>query len=92
MNAKLLGKLKKLYLTDLGEDEYDAIDVYASWPGHFEEAIEFFNNCILPNLKFSPNKLLLEIVINTKCTPADQTDEKVSTDEVEVQMAYVEQQ
>jgi hypothetical protein len=50
------------------------------------------NNCILPNLKFSPNKLLLGIMINTKRTPADQTEEEVSTNEVEVQMAYVEQQ
>jgi hypothetical protein len=92
MNAKLLGRLKRLCSPDLGEDEYDAMDVPASWPDHLEEAVEFLNNCILPNLKFSPNELLLGIVINTKRTPANQTDEEVSTEEVEVQMAYVEQQ
>jgi len=92
MNAKLLGRLKRLCSPDLGEDEYNAMDVPASWPDHLEEAIECPNNCILPNLKFSPNELILGIVINTKHTPADQTDKEVSTDEVEVQMAYVEQQ
>jgi hypothetical protein len=92
MNAKLLGRLKRLCSPDLGEDEYDAMDIPASWPDHLEEAVEFLNNCILPNLKFSPNELLLGIVINTKRTPTNQTDEEVSTEEVEVQMAYVEQQ
>jgi hypothetical protein len=47
------------------------MDLPASWPDHLEEAIEFLNNQILPNLKFSPNELLLGIVINTKRTPAD---------------------
>ena len=68
------------------------MDIPASWPDHLEEAVEFLNNCILPSLKFSPNELLLGIVINTKRTPAEQTEEEVSADEVEVQMAYVEQQ
>ena len=92
MNAKLLGRLKRLCSPDLGEDEYNAMDLPTSWPDHLEEAIEFLNNCILPNLKFSPNELLLGIMINTKHTPANQAEEEVSTHEVEVQMAYVEQQ
>jgi hypothetical protein len=92
MNAKLLGRLKRLCSPDLGEDEYDAMDVPASWPDHLEEAVKFLNNCILPNLKFSPNELLLGIMINTKHTPAEQTEEEVTSDEVEVQMAYVEKQ
>ena len=71
MNAKLLGRLKRLCSPDLGEDEYNAMDVPASWSDHLKEAIEFLNNCILPNLKFSPNELLLGIIINTKRTPAD---------------------
>lgn len=77
---------------DLGEDEYDAMAVPASWPDHLEAAIEFLNNRILPNLKFSPNELLLGIVINTQRTPAGQTEGEVSADEIGVQMAYVEQQ
>jgi hypothetical protein len=68
------------------------MDLPASWPNHLEEAIEFLNNHILPNLKFSPNGLLLSIVINTNHTPADQATEEVSTEEVEVQMTYIEQQ
>ena len=62
---KLLGRLKRLCSPDLGEDEYDVMDVPASWPNHLNGAIEFINNGILPNLQFSPNKLLLGIVINT---------------------------
>jgi hypothetical protein len=92
MNAKLLGRLKRLCSPDLGEDEYNARDLPTSWPDHLEEAIEFLNNHILPNLKFSPNELLLGIMINTKHTPENQAEEEGSTCEVEVQMAYVEQQ
>jgi hypothetical protein len=62
------------------------------WTDHLEEAVEFLNNSILPNLKFSPNKLLLGIMINTKHTPMAQTEVEASPDEIEVQMAYVEQQ
>jgi hypothetical protein len=92
MNAKLLGRLKRLCSPDLVEDKYNVMDLPTLWPDHLEEAIEFLNNCILPNLKFSPNELLLGIVINTKHTPANQAEEEVLTHEVEVQMAYVEQQ
>jgi hypothetical protein len=74
------------------EDEYNAMDVPVSWPDHLEAAIEYLNNCILPNLKFSPNELLLGIMINMRHTPADQAQEEVATNEVEIQMAYVEQQ
>jgi transposase InsO family protein len=92
MNAKLLGRLKRLCSPDLGEDEYDAMEVPASWPDHLEAAIEALNNRILPNLKFSPNELLLGIVINTQCTPLSQAEGEVSAEEIDVQMAYVEQQ
>lgn len=35
------------------EDKYDAMALLMSWPNHLEDAIEFLNNCILPNLKFT---------------------------------------
>lgn len=92
MNAKLLGVLKRLCAPDLGEDEYNAMDLPASWPDYQEEAVEALNNWLLPNLKFSPNKLLLGLIINTKCTTPDNMEEELSAAEVDVQMAYVEQQ
>jgi len=90
-NGILLGRLKRLCAPDLGEDELNTMDVPASWPDHLEAAVEAMNNRILPNLKYSPNELLLGMVINTRRTPANQAEE-VSADEVGVQMAYVEQQ
>jgi hypothetical protein len=93
MNAKLLGRLKRLCAPDVGEDEYNAMmELPASWPDHLEAAVEDINNQLLPNLKFSPNKLLLGLVINTKHTTPDNLEEEVSAAEVDVQLAYVEQQ
>jgi hypothetical protein len=92
MNAKLLGRLKRLCAPDLGEDEYDVMDIPASWPDHLEPAVEAINNGCLPNLKFSPNELLLGLVINTTRTTLDNVEEDVSAAEVDVQMAYVKQQ
>src|ERR1700723_2077395 len=92
MNAKLLGILKRLCTPALGEDEYDAMELPASWPDYLEEAVEALNNRLLPNLKFSPNELLLGLVINTKHTTPDNMEEEVSAAEVDVQMAYFEQQ
>jgi hypothetical protein len=91
-NMKLLGRLKRLCSPDLGEDKCNTMDLPTSWPDHLEEAIKFLNNSILPNLKFSPNELLLGIMINTKHIPMAQTEVEASPDEVKVQMAYVEQQ
>jgi hypothetical protein len=92
MNAKLLGRLKRLCALDLGEDEYNAMELPASWPDHLEAAVEDINNQLLPNLKFLPNELLLGLVINTKRTTLDNLEEEVSAAEVDVQLAYVEQQ
>jgi len=68
------------------------MDLPASWPDYLEEAVEALNNRLLPNLKFSPNELLLGLVINTKRTTPDNMEGEVSAAEVDVQMAYVEQQ
>jgi hypothetical protein len=91
-NKILLGRLKRLCAPDLGEDELNTTDVPASWPDHLEAAVEAINNRILPHLKFSPTELLLGLVVNTGRTPTAQTEEEVSTDDVGIQMAYVEQQ
>ena len=57
-----------------------------------EAAVEDINNQLLPNLKFSPNELLLGLVINTKHTTPDNLEEEVSAAEVDIQLAYIEQQ
>ena len=92
MNKILLGRLKRLCAPDLGEDEYDAMDVPENWPTHLDEAIRYLNKRILPLLKFSPNELLLGLVVNTPLTPIDIADGPVSGEEVSLQAAYVNQQ
>ena len=46
----------------------------------------------LPSLKYSPNELLLGLVINTKPTPIDCIATAPTAEEVETQLAYVDQQ
>jgi len=76
----------------LGEDEYDKMDIPTNWPDHLDAAIRSLNNRILPNLKFSPNELLLGLVVNTRPTPINVASTGPPTpEEVDVQMAYVDQ-
>ena len=76
---------------DLGEKEYAETDVPAHWPDHLENAVRCLNNRILPNLKYSPNELLLGLVVNTKPTPSNTISTLPTTEEIETQMAYVDQ-
>ena len=66
--------LKRLCAPDLGEDEYDVMDVPENWPDHLDEAIHLLNRQILPLLKFLLNELLLGLVVNTPATPVDIVD------------------
>ena len=91
-NSILLGRLKRMCAPDLGEDDYGTMEVPASWPDHLEAAVRCINNRILPNLKYSPNELLLGLVINTNTTPPTTAVSAPPTpEEVEIQMAYVDQ-
>ena len=90
-NAILLNRLKRMCAPDLGEDEYGNLAVPAHWPDHLEAAVRCLNNRILPNLKYSPNELLLGLVVNTKPTPATNVLTPPSDNDIEVQMAYVDQ-
>jgi hypothetical protein len=90
-NAILLNRLKRMCAPDLGEDEYEAMALPDNWPEHLEAAIRYLNNRILPYLKYSPNELLLGLVINTKPTPSTDMLAPPSDDEIEMQMAYVDQ-
>ena len=92
MNKILLGRLKRLCAPDLGEDEYDAMDVPENWPTHLDEAIRYLNRRILPLLKYLPNELLLGLVVNTPSTPIDVAGGPVTGEEVSLQAAYINQQ
>ncbi|KAG6843584.1 hypothetical protein H0H87_002952 [Tephrocybe sp. NHM501043] len=94
MNGKLLGRLKCLCVLDLGEDEYEKMgkdNIPANWPDHFDNALKYLNKHILPHLKFTLNKLLLGLVINTACTPKSMASEEPKHADVIVQMAYMDQ-
>ena len=54
-----------------------------NWPDYLEEAIEILNNWILPSLQYSPNELLLGLVVNTQETPVQiSATEAVTEDDV----------
>jgi hypothetical protein len=91
-NSILLNRLKRMCAPDLGEDEYAEMNVPGDWPDHLEAAVRCINNRILPNLKYSPNELLLGIVVNTRPTSTDETLIAPTVDEVEMQMAYIDHQ
>jgi transposase InsO family protein len=94
-NGKLLGRLKRLCSLGLGEDEYentDAGQLAKSWPDHFDTAIHQLNEHIIPAFKLSPKELLLGLVINTNLTPVADASMELSTSEVNVHMAYIDQQ
>jgi hypothetical protein len=91
-NSILLNRLKRMCAPDLGEDKHtDTREVPANWPDHLEAAVRCINNRILPNLKYSPNELLLGLVINTKSTPPIEISALPTSEEIETQMAYVDQ-
>lgn len=85
MNSKLLGILKRLCAPDLGEDELEGVTwetLPKNWPDHLEDAIEILNNRILPSLQYSPNELLLGLIVNTQETPVEISTEAVTEDDV----------
>ncbi|PPQ92619.1 hypothetical protein CVT25_007819 [Psilocybe cyanescens] len=91
-NKILIGRLKRLCAPDLGEDEYDRMEVPENWPTHFDDAVRYLNERILPLLKFSPNELLLGLVVNTPRTPVEVAQKPVTDGEVLLHSAYVNQQ
>ena len=91
-NSILLNQLKRMCAPDLGEDEYAGMDIPSNWPDHLDAAVRCINDRILPNLKYSPNELLLGLVVNTKPTLVDDLQNSPTAEEVDVQMAYVNQQ
>jgi len=93
-NTKLLGRLKCMCAPNLEEDDYTKMewkDLLLNWPDHLETALLSLNNRILPNLKYSPNELLLGLVINTKQTPLEMATVKTTEADAILKMAYTDQ-
>jgi hypothetical protein len=95
-NKILLDILKRMCAPDLGEDDYALITDFTklpnNWPDHLDEAVRQLNRRILPSLKFSPNELAFGLVINTKRTDPDIAATEPTPEEMDLHMAYVEQQ
>ena len=58
--------LKRMCALDLGDNEYTKMDLPANWPDHPDVAIRYINDRVLPNLNYSPNEILLSLIINRK--------------------------
>ena len=95
-NKILLGILKRMCAPDLGEDEYalmtDFTHLPKNWPDHLNEAVRQLNKRILRSFKFSPKELALGLVVNTNRSDPVTAATELSAEEVDIHMAYVEQQ
>jgi hypothetical protein len=67
-------------------------DIPNNWPEHLDTAIKHLNDCILPSPKYSPNELLLGLVMNLCCTESPEDIELPTEQEVAIHLALVEQQ
>jgi len=94
-NGILLNALKRLCAPGLGEDDYDQMtikDIPNNWPEYLDTAIKHLNDRILPSLKYSPNELLLGLVVNSRRTESPEDIELPTEQEVAIHLALVEQQ
>jgi hypothetical protein len=94
-NGILLNALKRLCAPGLGEDEYERMtikDIPNNWPDHLDEAIKYLNDRILPSLKYSPNELLLGLIVNSRQTDSPEEIEPPTAEEIDIHLAFVEQQ
>ena len=93
-NGILLNSLKCLCTPCLGEDEYKAMakkDIPSSWPDHLNAAIKNLSDRILPSLMFSPNELLLGLLLNMGHTNSSEDIKPPTEEEIAVYMALIEQ-
>ncbi|KII90753.1 hypothetical protein PLICRDRAFT_83158, partial [Plicaturopsis crispa FD-325 SS-3] len=93
-NKILLNALKRRCAPGLGEDAYakmESKDIPKNWPDHLDATIKNLSDRILPSFKFSPNELLLGLVINSRAAEDPVSIHEPTEAEVAVQMAFVEQ-
>jgi hypothetical protein len=94
-NRILLNALKRLCAPGLGEDDYEKMakkDILNNWPDHLDAAIKHLSDHILPSIKYSPNELLLGLVVNTKPSHTPEDIQLPTEAEVAVHLSLVEQQ
>ena len=94
-NKLLLGRLKRACAPELGEDAYIDVtpdSIPKSWPDHLDKVILDLNWRILPAFKFAPRELLMGYVVNTHTTPITTSTTDLNPSDVDVQMAYIDQQ
>ena len=94
-NSILLNALKRLCAPGLGEDEYERMtkeDLPSNWPEHLDAAIKYLNDRILPSLKYSPNELLLGLVVNSRKTDSPDEIKPPTAEEINIHLAFAEQQ
>jgi hypothetical protein len=78
-----------------GKDDHECMtakDLPANWPDHLDDAIKHLNDYILPSLKYSPNALLLGLVVNSHKTKSPDGIKTPTEEEVNTHLAFVEQQ
>jgi hypothetical protein len=94
-NRIVLNALKRLCALGLGEDDYDQMavkDIPNNWTEHLNTVIQNLNNRILPTLKYSPNELLLGLIINSRGAEDPDSIQAPTEEEISLHMALVEQQ
>jgi len=94
-NGILLNALKRLCAPGLGEDDYENMtlkDLPSNWPEYLDIAIKHLNDRILPSLKYSPNELLLGLIVNSRQTDSPEDIRPPTEQEVALHLALVEQQ
>jgi transposase InsO family protein len=94
-NGILLNALKRLCAPGLGEDDYDRMatkDIPSNWPIHLDAAIKNLSDRILPSLKYSPNELLLGLVVNSRHTDTPDEIELPTEEDINIHLSLVEQQ
>jgi len=94
-NGILLNALKRLCAPGLGEDDYDRMtidDLPSNWPKYLDVAIKHLNDRILPSLKFSPNELLLGLVVNSGQATSPENIGPPTEHDIAIHLALVEQQ
>jgi hypothetical protein len=94
-NAILLSTLKQLCTPGLGEDDHANMatkDIPSNWPEHLDNTIKHLSDRILPSLKYSPNELLLGLVVNSHRVDSPENIKPPTEQEAALHLALVEQQ
>jgi hypothetical protein len=94
-NGILLNALKRLCAPGLGEDDYDrmtAKDIPSNWPEHLDTTIKNLNDRILPSLKYSPNELLLGLIVNSHYSDTPDEIEPPTEKDIDIHLSLAEQQ